>query len=350
MSKSLRLSEQWFRRGLWLVALAFASCLIGLGSIVVGDLPRVEHQAQRDDFIDVGAVAPLRGAAGEARRAGLEAAGALEQASLKLQAAQQAYANARDSFKNWLDTRKATALPDQDAELIARTKALDALKAAEADTQQAVDLQRQRMLDADQAQTRAQAKVDALETAAQDRLDAANASAETRVFVYRLALILPLIAVAGWLFQFKRQSTWWPFVWGFILFVLYTFFVELVAYLPSYGGYVYYGVGLILTVLVGRQAIVALNNYMARQRLAEQQPDKVRRTGLSYDTALARLAKNICPGCERPVDLKAAANDFCPHCGIGLFNRCGACTARKSTFAPFCHACGVPAAGVEARA
>ena len=52
MSKSLRLSEKWFRRGLWLVALVFAGFLIGLGSTIVGDLPRVEKQLQVDDFID----------------------------------------------------------------------------------------------------------------------------------------------------------------------------------------------------------------------------------------------------------------------------------------------------------
>ena len=98
-----------------------------------------------------------------------------------------------------------------------------------------------------------------------------------------------------------------------------------------------------LTVLVGRQAIVALNRYLERQRAAEQLPDAQRREELSYDTALARLGKGVCPGCERPVDLKNEAIDFCPHCGIGLFNRCGHCHTRKGAFSPFCHACGTPA-------
>ena len=130
----------------------------------------------------------------------------------------------------------------------------------------------------------------------------------------------------------KRKSTWWPFVWGFIYFALFAFFVELVPYLPSYGGYVRYVVGIVVTVLVGRYAIIALNRYLARQKLAEAQPDTVRRNELSYDTALARLAKSVCPGCERPVDLKNTEIDFCPHCGIGLFDHCRACEARKSAF------------------
>lgn len=89
----------------------------------------------------------------------------------------------------------------------------------------------------------------------------------------------------------------WPFVWGFIYFALFAFFVELVPYLPSYGGYVRYVVGIVITVLIGRQAIVALNRYLEKQKLAEAMPDVERRKELSYDTALARLAKKVCPGC-----------------------------------------------------
>ncbi|HEY2256241.1 MAG TPA: zinc ribbon domain-containing protein, partial [Variovorax sp.] len=227
-------------------------------------------------------------------------------------------------------------------------KALDALRQKEDEAQRAVGTTRQVALDARQAREQAQQKLTQLEDAARTRLEAENRRVELRVFGWRLALTLPLLVIAGWLFARKRKSTWWPFVWGFIFFALFAFFVELVPYLPSYGGYVRYAVGIVLTVLVGRYAIVALNRYLARQKLAEAQPETVRRNELSYDTALARLAKGVCPGCERPVDLKNTTIDFCPHCGIGLFDHCRVCNARKSAFAKFCHACGTGAAAPDA--
>ncbi len=99
-----------------------------------------------------------------------------------------------------------------------------------------------------------------------------------------------------------------------------------------------------MTVLVGRYAILALNRYLDAPAAGRALPDAQRREELSYDVALARLAKGVCPGCERPVDLKNETIDFCPHCGIGLFDRCGNCRTRKSAFARFCHACGTGSA------
>lgn len=343
MTRSLRASTRWFTLGLWLLALVFAGFLIGLGGIVVDDLPRVDRHFRGDDTVDQGAAAPLRAAIRAAGAAQEDADRALEQASLRLQAAQQAYANDRDTFDNWLATRKATSLPSQDDELTGRTRALDALKAAQNDAQHRVDDQQQAVLDARQAQGVAQGKLDDLRGAEADRLRAETADAELRVFLYRLGLTIPLLCIAGWLFVTRRGSVWWPFVWGFIAFALVAFFVEVVPYLPSYGGYVYDGVGLVATALVGRYGIKAVNRRIARQTLIERQPDEVRRNALSYDLALSRLAKGVCPGCERPVDLKGTDALFCPHCGIGLFEDCAHCRARKNTFAPFCHACGTAA-------
>ena len=224
--------------------------------------------------------------------------------------------------------------------MIARTRALDELQARERAARAEVERQQQALLDARQSVEQARRTLSDMERNARGAHAQALRVQELRVFGYRLALTLPLLLLAGWLFARKRRSTWWPFVWGFIGFALFAFFVELVPYLPSYGGYVRYIVGIVATVLVGRWAIVALQRYLERQHAAEAQPDAQRRAELGYDTALARLAKGVCPGCERAVDLKDGRTDFCPHCGIGLFDHCGHCQARKSTFSRFCPACG----------
>lgn len=340
MSKALRLSEKWFQRGLWLVAFVFAGFLIGLGSTVVGDLPQVERSLSLDDFIEQPAASQLREKLKLAERQGRNAEEALEQARLKYRTAQANSRSASETFSNWLATRRATERAEQDPELVERTRALDNLKSAERQALASMEVEQQKALDARQGAIRTREQLDELEQVAQDRWESARRAQELRVFLYRLALTLPLLAAAGWLFAKKRKSTYWPFVWGFIFFALFAFFVELVPYLPSYGGYVRYVVGILITVLVGRQAIISLNRYLEKQKLAEQLPDAQRREELSYDTALTRLSKGVCPGCERAVDLKNQEIDFCPHCGIGLFDRCQQCTTRKSAFAKFCHACG----------
>ncbi|MES2832107.1 MAG: zinc ribbon domain-containing protein [Pseudomonadota bacterium] len=341
MSNALRLSEKWFQRGLWLVALVFAGFLIGLGGTVVGDLPQVENFLGVDQFLQQPQATQVQDAIKTAQQASQTAQEALEQAQLKLQVAQANSRLGSDTFSNWLATRRATERADQDPELLDRTRTLDKLKAAERQALAVLEAQQQQSLDADQAAARARGQLEVLQSSANDKFQAAQHAQELRVFLYRLALTLPLLVAAGWLLAKKRKSTYWPFVWGFVFFALFAFFVELVPYLPSYGGYVRYVVGIVVTVLVGRQAIVSLNSYLERQKLVEELPDVQRREELSYDTALTRLSKGVCPGCERPADLKNPEIDFCSHCGICLFDRCAACSTRKSGFAKFCHACGV---------
>lgn len=343
MSKGLRLTEKWMQRALWLVAFAFASCLIGLGGKIVDNLWDVERPLSLEQFMDRNQVDALREgqAAAQARREAAQLH--LEQVAQQHEVARANTRSARQTFDNWLATRRATARPDQDPELLERTRGLDKLENDERRALAAVQAQQQALLDADQALQRAQMRWQRMETPARQAYAQAATAKELRVFLYRLALTLPLLVIAGWMFARKRKGAYWPFVWGFIIFALFTFFFELVPYLPSYGGYVRYLVGIIITFLVGRYAIISLQRYLARQREAEALPDVQRRQTLRYDAALARLGKGVCPGCERPVDLKDASVDYCPHCGIGLFDRCGCCSSRKNAFARFCFSCGTAA-------
>jgi hypothetical protein len=342
MNKGLRLTEKWMQRALWLLALVFAGFLIGLGGKIVDNMWRVEPPAPIESFIDPDKGPATRAAASQAEANRTAATERLEQAEQKHTVAQSNTQAAQQTFENWLSTRRATARPDQDPDLIARTRELDSLKAAERKALATVQAQQQALLDASQARDRAAAEWRRLESSAQEAARKADKAQDLRIFLYRLAITLPLLLIGGWLFAKKRTSQYWPFVWGFIFFALFAFFVELVPYLPSYGGYVRYSVGIVLTALIGRYAIIFLQRYLERQKATEALPDVQRRETLRYDSAMARLAKSVCPGCERPADLKDDKVDFCGHCGIGLFDRCGHCAARKNAFARFCFACGTP--------
>jgi len=347
MASAKRLSEKWFQRGLWLVALAFAWFLTGLGEAIVSDLPRVERVRTVEDFVDRDRYASLKAASETARAARQAAQADLDQARLALQRAQADTRAAREGLQNAIASKKATESAAGDPEIRQRSLGLDNLLAEERAALARVQQLDKALLDARQQDERAAGAMAEMQRGAREQIEADRRAQELRVFGYRLALTLPPLALAGWLFARKRHGPYWPFVWGFILFALVAFFVELVPYLPSYGGYVRYGVGVIVTVLVGRYAIVALNRYLEEQRRVEAKPEAERRKVLAYDVALARLAKGACPGCERAVDLKDDRVDFCPHCGIGLFDRCGRCAGRKSAFAMYCFSCGAPARAAD---
>lgn len=347
MSKSLRLPEVWFQRGLWAVAIVFALFLNNLGSAVVRDLPKVENRLELSDFMDKDVTAALEEKVATAKATMEENAQAIGQAQLKYGAAKADTKKAQDDFSAWVATRNATrtagGATNQDAEqdrlLAERTARLEQIRAREREALSRLEALSKTRLDAEQTEFNAARDLRELRVQGQEKLQAASIRQELRVFGYRLLLTLPLLIVAGWLFKRYRKSTWWPFVWGYIIFAGFTFFFELVPYLPSYGGYVRNIVGVVLTVLAGRQAILALKRYQERKLAEESRPETERRKDLSYDQALARLAKSVCPGCERPVDMKL--HDFCPHCGICVNRKCGACATRNNAFSRFCHQCGV---------
>jgi hypothetical protein len=278
-----------------------------------------------------------------ASRAREQAGRALDQAQQKHEVAQANTRSARETFHNWLATRHATVRPEQDAELIERTRALDGLAQEERAALAAVEAQRQAQLDAAQAEQKAREEYAALLAPAQKRAEQAARRAELLVFLYRLALTLPLLLGAAWLFKHKRNSTYWPFAWGFIFFALFAFFFELVPYLPSYGGYVRYLVGILLTVVCGRYAIRWLQAWLARQKAAEALPEQQRKTGMRYDLVMGRIGKGLCPSCERPANYKDDTLAHCPHCGFRLFDHCPVCTVRKNALTRFCFSCGTAA-------
>lgn len=347
-SHSNRMPERWFRRALWLVAVVFAAFLIGLGGKIVGELPTVSQYKELHDYIDRNRFDPLEKEREALAKRQHALAEAMEQARLALDKQQAQTRKEQERFDNWLAARTATEQSSQNPEVIRQTRALDELKDKEQQLQQKIDALNQQQLDGNQRFGRIQTQIDLLEQQAQERKTADDRRIELKTFLYRLALTLPLLAAAGYLFAKQRQSRWWPFVWGFIYFALFAFFVELVPYLPSYGGYVRYIVGIIITVLVGRYAITAMNRYLERKKAEEALPSNQRQQQMSYDAAQLRISKSICPGCERQLNYQQPDMDYCPHCGINLFDYCSHCKTRKSAFNRYCACCGHAAGQSEA--
>ena len=343
MRSGTRLSERWFNRALWLVALVFAGFLIGLGSLVVDDLPGVERPLTLEQFLDREQADASGAALTQIHREQEDNQRRTAEAQLALDAARAASSGEQETFANWLKTRDATQRVDQDPGLVARTEKLDELKAGERTVEERLAALARSGLDLSEREAAQAQGDDALRAGAQARLDAANNRQELRVFGYRLAFTLPLLALAGWLLLRRRHTRNWPFVWGFGMAAAFAFFVELVPYLPSFGGYVQYGVGLVATLIAGRAAIGALQRYVERQRVKEARPKEERRGEIVTEQALMRLSKKVCPGCERPIDTADGKTNFCPHCGISIFERCPTCSERKSTFERFCFSCGHPA-------
>lgn len=338
MASNLRFSEKWFNRGLWLVALLFAYFLIGLGGTIVGDLPKIESKLSVRDFVDQPASAQLNAQLKTLERDEQALNDKLERSRLELQAARADYEAARQSFDAWTSTRNSTQRPDQDSDLIARTQQLETLRQAERARLTNNEALSRQLLGIRQSQGKAYTALAALEEAANSAYQSTRNRTELRIFLYRLSFVLPLLLVAGYLFVKHRKKSYWPFVWGFVFFSLFAFFVELVPYLPSYGGYVRYTVGVVLTLIGGKYASAALQRYMERQRELEKLPESERKQDIHYDVALNRIAKSICPGCERPISKDT--DNFCQHCGIGIFEKCPSCSTRKTAFSKFCFNCG----------
>ncbi len=351
MFKALRVPERVFSLTMWVLSLAFAGFLIGLGSQLVGDLPKLDSNLTLEQFADPAALAKVRGELERETKAAQDIQQSLERLRQDTDAAGNAYQSARAAFDNWLQARTATTDPQQDPEVIKRTRGLDVLQARLRDAQAAVEAAEKEALLTRQASATSQRSEAELLKAAQAQFDSATFKREMRVFGSRLALTLPLLLLAGWLVAKKRKSEYWPLMRGFVLFALFAFFVELVPYLPSYGGYVRSIVGIVGTVVAGHYAIRAMRRYVEQRKRVEQQSESERRLALTTEEALKKLAANVCPACERAVlstgDLKP---DFCVHCGLKLFGQCAGCQTRKNMFFHYCAQCGLAEAAAAPKA
>ena len=325
----------------WAIAIVFAVFLNMLGSLVIRDMEFAPHGGPpvMEQFAD----APAKARLDAARRDLQTQRDTLDEKAETLEVARgraaKQYADEKESFRNWLATRSVTGDSTRDPDLLARTRKLDSLQAVTIDWQHQIDAigDQQRALVAQQSQLDVQ--IASEDAAAEQRFDEATRHYELQVFGLRLALTLPILLIAIWLFIRYRKVRYWPFVYGFGLFALSAFFIELVPYLPNFGGYVRVLVGIALTVFAGLYMLKAFQRYAERKQLELQQDQGERARTIGYEKAVRSLEKKRCPSCDKQWNLGGDDSTFCVHCGLRLFNLCG-CGGRNFFFFPHCHQCG----------
>lgn len=343
MAKSTRRPQQVFSIVMWILSLIFAGFLIGLGNLIMDDIPRIDPIITVDDFADAETLQRL-----ERRQETLQAEltplrRTVEDAQQTEAAARADYRTARQNFDNWIATRNATEAQSTNPEVLRRTEELETLTDRIRITEQRADATEADLRQSERAMTDVRRDLATLRDDARPAWEEALKYQELRVFGFRLMLVLPLLLMAGWMVAEKRDSAYWPLYRGFIIFALIGFFFELLPYLPNYGGYVYVTVGILTVMVCGYFLIKKMRDYLERKRDEEARSEVERRKSIDYETALKKIAAKTCPGCDRSIVKRDGVNsDYCVHCGIHLQNECPNCETRNLTFHRFCLSCGVP--------
>lgn len=334
--------ERLYSFFMFILSLVLAGFLVGLGGLIIKDLPRVQDEVRLEQFVDQEVQKLASDNQTKLRQENTELQTKRSLTQTKLDDVNRAYQIGASSFRSWAATRSTTGDDSQNDELIRRSEQLDGLRSNLAEAQNE--------LSQIQAKIRTNTtELNALRTQESKRFDEARPAYEkakfvqnATVFAFRLAITLPLILIAIWFIKTKRQSAYWPIYRGFVIFALFVFFVELVPYLPSYGGYVRYLVGIVLTLLAGYYLVRWMKGYLEERQRERLVSEKERRQSLDYDAAVNKANKGICPGCERSVatvdDVKP---DYCAHCGLMLYENCSSCATRKLVFHHFCLKCGI---------
>lgn len=332
----------------WTVAIVLAVFLILLSYSVLSDLGSSVREPQYSQYLDISAQQRLDAARDSlsGRIDTLEAR--IERARGDIQAAQQSYDKEKASLDNWLAARRTTGKSHVDREVLARTQASDvALKRVQSHQralrEQEQALQAERAADAEFQQQRQE-----LEQTARRAYDAAYSAYQLRIFGIRLLFTLPVLLLGVWFFMRYRHHKYKALFLGFSLYSLYVFFFALVPYLPSFGGYVRYGVGVLLTVAVGYYAIRYINRYLERKRAELQQKAVERQSRIRSEVAQRAFDAHVCPSCGRDFYVKpweyreggAKVYHHCPYCGMQLYVRCGRCGTDNFALFPYCHTCG----------
>lgn len=333
---------------LWILGAGLAALLCALGTRALSDIA---------DLFPEPSIADLRGPAlaeleRERELLSDEDGGRrlrIDRAERDLEAIERTLATAEENWSTWLQTRGTLGgTADEDAQVRAKRDRLERLRAERDRTAARVTALRREPDPSAERRAALDERLRQAEAQAAEAWSAAMNGWRLRVLSARLALVLPLAAVALWLWRRRRSTRYVTLLWGYEGFVVWMVGLGIYPYLPHYGGYFPLVAGVVATVALSVSLVRYFNARAAARR---------RRI---VDRAIAR---HRCPGCERDyllgretaLDLgvvrKATARHFdaaalrpraCPSCGLALFGPCPACHEVQLVHVERCAACGEP--------
>jgi prefoldin subunit 5 len=277
-------------------------------------------------------------------------------------AAKENYVNEKQSFDNWLQTRKTLGSPDKDREVVDRAKKLDDYYKVEQEWRSELNSLQNQIDEIKRERYEIQSSIRNEESEAYEKYYTALKWYDLKVFLIRLVFVAPILALGIFFFVRYRRHKFYPLFFGFTLFSVYAFFFGLVPYLPSYGGYVRYSVGIVLSVGLGYYAIKHIRQFIEQKQAELKISTQERAKKIQTVTAEKALENHFCPSCGKDfllrkwefpatktaeTDLYKFVTAFCRHCGLELFKNCGYCGTKNFAHLPFCSSCGTKTATGE---
>jgi hypothetical protein len=347
--------ENLSRLVLFLVMLTLAGFLSALSNKVLEDVNQWVAAPAEESFQDKTA---LEGSA-RAQAVLNQQVGRVEDAKTtyqtSLERADRQYRAEKQSYANWLQARAAIGSSQEDAQVRERARTLDQYRRIQESWQTRIDETQVEIAGLEKKLQAVSDQEKSLRQAGEQKYRLAEQRYELKIFFLRLGLVLPILGLGVFIFARFRKNRFWPLAWGFILFSAYAFFVGLLPYLPSFGGYIRLVVGVILTLFIGFYVIKQVNRYLQNKRAELETSTKERFNQIKDEIAVRAFQSHSCPSCERdflirqwyPKTRKATeirsldeAPDYCAYCGLPLFGKCPKCGNRNFLHFPFCSACG----------
>jgi len=264
-------------------------------------------------------------------------------------------ANEKQSFENWLQTRKVLGAPDKDKEVVLRVKKLDEFYKVEQEWRTQLNTLQSQIDEILKKKQEIQNSIDKDYSDANVKYETAMKKYDLKVFLIRLIFVAPILALGIFFFIRYRKHKFYPIFFGFTLFSVYAFFFGLVPYLPSYGGYVRYSVGVVLSVGLGYYAIKRIRKFIDQKQKELKISTQERAKKIQTTTAEKALENHFCPSCGKDfllrkwefsveknaeIDTYKYVTTFCRHCGMELFKNCSNCGTKNFAHLPFCSSCG----------